>query len=505
MFIMSTAALPAPYQAHAAWFEQHIPFFDCPDPVIRELYYFRWDVYRQHLQRTPAGYVVTEFLPNVPWAGPYNTIVCAVGHHLYEGRWLRQPQYLDDYTRFWFQDIGAEPRAYSCWLADAVYARYLVTGDALLPLTLLDNLIANYSGWEAERSDEHGLFWQIDDLDGMEYQISGSGCRPTLNSYLYGDALAIARIATLAGQDHTARQYANKATNMKRAIQAYLWDTSAQFFKTLPTASALAHQERHDAYRRHSLPPQQEAGKLAPVRELQGYIPWYFGLPDPGYEQAWIHLRDQQGFAAPYGPSTAERRNAYWQAGPHDDQHECLWRGSSWPYATSQALVALANLLTLYDQTAMTKQDYFDLFHCYSRTQHLRRIDGAILPWIDESVDPDTGEWVTRAMLYRRQRADRDRGTNYNHSTYADHIITGLVGLRPRSDAVLEINPLLPDDTWDYFLAEDVPYHGHRLTILYDRDGSHYDAGVGLITFVDGRLLGTRENLGPMSLPLTQA
>jgi hypothetical protein len=65
----------------------------------------------------------------------------------------------------------------------------------------------------------------------------------------------------------------------------------------------------------------------------------------------------------------------------------------------------------------------------------------------------------------------------------------------------VEIKPLLPDDVWAYFLVEDVPYHGHHLTILYDRDGSRYGVGAGLRVFVDEQLLGVRVNLGPISMP----
>ena len=35
---------------------------------------------------------------------------------------------------------------------------------------------------------ENGLFYQIDDRDGMEFSAGGSGARPTINSYMYGDA-----------------------------------------------------------------------------------------------------------------------------------------------------------------------------------------------------------------------------------------------------------------------------------------------------------------------------
>ena len=67
--------------------------------------------------------MITEFLPDVSWAGPHNTIAGSAGHHIYEGRWLRDPVVMDDYTKFWFQDEQATPRAYTAWLTNAIYAR----------------------------------------------------------------------------------------------------------------------------------------------------------------------------------------------------------------------------------------------------------------------------------------------------------------------------------------------------------------------------------------------
>src|SRR5712692_1348972 len=72
----------------------NIPLFECPDPDLERTYYFRWWTYRKHIKETPEGFVLTEFLPKVPWAGKYNTIDCAAGHHFYEGRWLRDRKYL---------------------------------------------------------------------------------------------------------------------------------------------------------------------------------------------------------------------------------------------------------------------------------------------------------------------------------------------------------------------------------------------------------------------------
>ena len=72
----------------------NIPLFDCPDKQLEQTYYFRWWTYRKHIKQTPAGYVITEFLPDVNWSGKYNTINCAAGHHFYEGRWLHDFQEL---------------------------------------------------------------------------------------------------------------------------------------------------------------------------------------------------------------------------------------------------------------------------------------------------------------------------------------------------------------------------------------------------------------------------
>src|SRR5689334_7251308 len=134
------------------WMVENVPWFDCSDKELQKIYYFRWWTFRKHLKQTPPGYIVTEFLPPVPWAGKFNSISCAAGHHIDEGRWLRDRRYLDDYIRFWFRG-GGKPRQYSCWLAQAVYQRYQVTGDRAFTVDLLPDLVNNFNGWEKDRFD----------------------------------------------------------------------------------------------------------------------------------------------------------------------------------------------------------------------------------------------------------------------------------------------------------------------------------------------------------------
>ena len=464
-----------PNSAALDWLERNVPRFECPDRDIEEIYHFRWWTYRKHLKRTPDGFVVTEFLPQVGWAGKHNTISCAAGHHIYEGRWIHDPAYLDDYSRFWFRG-GGEPRRYSFWAADAIHARSLVSGDRELEIDLLPDLVRNFEAWEKEHRDANGLFWQIDDRDGMEVSIGGSGYRATINSYMYGDAKAIAAIAELAGETSLAARFRAEAAKIKDLVEENLWDREAEFFMVLPRGAG---------------------AKLAGVRELHGYTPWYFDLPGPQFSAAWRQIADPQGFRGPFGPTTAERRHPRFRFA---NDHECLWNGPSWPYATSVTLTALANFLDHDGQGPVGREEYFDLLRAYARSQHLRRPDGKVAPWIDEDLDADTGEWIARSIL--EKRGIHDRGEDYNHSTFCDLVITGLGGLRPRPDDVLEVHPLLPGNAWDYFGLDGVSYHGRALTILHDRTGARYGRGAGLHVLVDGAEVASKPDLERIEVPL---
>ncbi len=451
---------PASYAAEmgdsADWITQNVPLFECPDKHIQEIYYFRWNVYGKHIKETPDGFIVTEFTPNVGWAGKHNSISCAAGHHFYEGRWIREPRWLDEYAVFWFRK-GGEPRRYSFWAADAMWARYLVNRNAPLVKDLLPDLVKNYQAWEQSRLDPNGLFWQIDDRDGMEVSIGGSGFRPTINSYMYGDAIAIASIAELAGQSDLAKTYRGKAAKIKELVQDRLWDHEARFFKTLP---------------------RQKDAHLADVREEIGFVPWYFNLPDPGYEAAWKQLMDPDGFYAPFGPTTAEQRHPRFR---FQHPHDCLWNGPSWPYATAQTLVAMANLLNNYDQNVVSREDYLTILTNYAKSQYKNG-----RPWIAENLDGVTGRWIV----------DKPRSVDYNHSSYCDLVITGLVGLRPCPDNRVVVHPLVPEGTWDYFCLDGVSYHDHAIAILYDKTGKRYGKGPGLHVFADGKEIAASERLG---------
>src|SRR5262249_16871035 len=155
----------------------------------------------------------------------------------------------------------------------------------------------------------------------------------------------------------------------------------------------------------------------------------------------------------------------------------------SWPYATSQTLKALANLLQEYDQDVVTSADYVRLLQTFAKTH---RKNGR--PYFAEACHPDTGSW--------EGHDSHNHSEHYLHSSVNDLVITGLVGLRPRDDDTFELRPLAPAD-WAYFALDGVPYRGHVLGVLWDRDGTRYNRGKGLRLFVNAQEVSYSEKLAP--------
>lgn len=468
-----------PNSAAADFLAANAPRFECPDKDIERTYHFRWWTFRKHLRRTPSGWVITEFLPNVGWAGKENTISCPMGHHQAEGRWLRDGRFVAEYTRFMVTEGRThEKGAYVCWPATGLLRWCDVTGAEKAVTDLLPDLVRNYEGWEKgwtvkrwPRKGElraglcaNGLFSMTDNYEGMEFSLGGDGYRPIINCAMESEARAIAEIARRAGDAALSGKYAAKAAALAKLIRTRLWNGERQFF------TVLSPEER-----------------LVSVRELCGYAPWYFGLElDASYDGVWRHLMREDGFLAPWGLTFPERSAPGFEISY--EGHDCLWNGPSWPYATSLALSALANRLQTGEGVpdGLTASSFAFLLHKYAAAHVFVKPDGTEVPWIDEDQNPFTGDWIARTKLLIHKSKIRERGKDYNHSTFCDLVISGLCGFRPSRDGSLAPKPLAPAE-WDWWCLDGVRYHGTDVTILFDRDGTHYGRGRGLVLLRDGR------------------
>lgn len=460
------------YGPDREWFEENIPFIDVPDTLIMDVYYYRWAMYKMHFRNLgEAGYTITEFAPSVSWEGPYSAISAAAGHHIYEGRWLRDRTYMDDYICFWFDGLGNQFQ-YSSWLSAALYDYGKVKGDREWLEAYLPKMIADYRGWEQRRFDTvKGLFWQTPTQDATEFTVAGymvgngwkgDAYRPTINTFMYANTRAIEEVARMVGDTAVVSDFSARAGLLKNNIVGLLWDKGQAHFKDRFT------ELYPDRYFEFIESP-----------ELNGYVPWMFSLPPDSarFAAAWEKLMDPMLFYAPYGPRTITADSPYYMRetrtpGAPRGLGECEWNGPSWPYQTSQVLMAMANLLRQYDQDVISPEDYFDILSIYTASQYK---DG--VPYIAENLDPDSGEWIADFP---------NRSEHYNHSTYNDIILGGLLGITPMMGDSIGIFPLIPA-SWDYFKVENLTYHGQLLKIVYDRDGSRYGGPAGLSVYADGK------------------
>jgi len=456
------------------WLSAQVPLFECPDSAIQKIYYYRWWTLRKQLKETPNGYVFTEFITPMKHGGKYNAISSALGHQVYESRWLHNKEFAEKYVTFWLEEDKADKKPhfhnFSSWVDDAVYSLYLVNTDRPFLEKSLPALNLDYQLWEKERQLSNQLFWQYDVKDAMEESISGSrkekNVRPTINSYMYGNAVALAKIAAISGSDSLQRKYASKAGILKKLVVDQLWDADAVFFKV-----------------------KNEKGGFSDAREAIGFIPWYFNLPPDRaeYSNAWKQLTDTGGFSAPWGLTTAERRHPLFRT--HGSGHGCEWDGAVWPFATTQTLKGLSNLLTSYkSHGGMSASIFFIEFQKYAMSHVMNG-----KTYIGEYQDEKTGEWL---------KGDNPRSRFYNHSGFTDLVISDLVGLKPREDNVVEVFPLVPENTWEWFCLDNVLYHGQQLMILWDKDGKKYGKGKGLRIYANGVQIAQSKKLGRISAKL---
>lgn len=481
----------------APWYEARIPFFESADPAIDRVYYYRWMIVRAHQRDLgERGYITTEFLDDVGWQlEPWASLNDATGFHLGEARWLHDRRHADDYITFMYS--GGNDRHFTDYLAASVYDRFLVDGDRAAAVRHLPAMRTLYGQWDDHFDATKGLYWVEPLLDATEYTISsidasggldgftgGEAFRPSINAYMFANARAIARLSRLAGEAPAiAADYDRRADALARRVDEALW---------IPALGHFA--DRYKVSNAHVRYWEPIRG-----RELVGYLPWTFDMArdDAQRAAAWRHLTAPDRLGGRFGMRTVEpsyehyMRQYRYDGGGHDGgRRECQWNGPVWPFQTTQVLTGMANLLDHYAHSPVGRSDYLRLLRQYTALHYQGdRLD------LEEDYEPETGAPIVGLA----------RSHHYFHSGYIDLVLTGLVGIRPRADDMLEVNPLLPPagdpQALGWFRVQNVPYHGHRVAVTWDADGTQYGRR-GLSIEVDGREVARRPGLERIVVPL---
>jgi hypothetical protein len=243
------------FGADAPWFLRNIPFLEIDDPEIQQIYYYRWKLFRSHIREIgPQGTTVLEFLDNVPWARqPFTDLNDSASFHILEGRWLRDPSVVNSLIDHLYTG-GANDRHFSESIAAATESSTRVTGDASRALHHLDTMQHIFNLWDDHFDRTRNLYWIEPLLDATEYTISsidasgagftdtpsadqnhngftgGYAFRPSINSYQYANALAIAHFARLAGKPEVAADYIQRAEKIKSAVLEQIWNPRLKHF-----------------------------------------------------------------------------------------------------------------------------------------------------------------------------------------------------------------------------------------------------------------------------------
>ena len=190
---------------------------------------------------------------------------------------------------WWFERAGDHVYDYSNWIGSSAIRRHRLVGNATVGARWLDGMVRVWDGvkdtgypgryLDNRTAGRAPCWWQVDDRDGMEFSISGSGCRPTINAIMFGEARAIAELATMLGNRTIANRF-EAWTALSRRATLDLWNADIDSFAVVPLP-----------------PPQQRPAAALPggfvqrpgcnltsvrtlnatvaVRELLGFSPWY--------------------------------------------------------------------------------------------------------------------------------------------------------------------------------------------------------------------------------------
>lgn len=479
------------------WFADNVPYFDAADPAFKKMWYYRWWIVRFHLVEMDApdlkGYAFYEGK-----LGFDNAIGFAVPAQLKELTYLRNPAYGLSQAENSYRNLAANgavvdppgspywAETYSHWIAQAFLEFQRVhplPRDTLR--RLLPAMAADVRAWLTAYDTDNDALPERDrprvtgyDLDILSYwyfvgtRLDPRAEPPSLErvdfaSFVYANASAVAELAAAAGDTALADEFTAVAARVRDATLANLWDDETAFF----------YPRRADDHVR------------APLRELHGFFPFTTGLApnQPRYTAALAALVDPNEFWARYPPvitSQKHYRDWTWEM-------DGLTRNIA-PHPISMGARTVLQALKHYDQDAVKPEHFMDL---------MSRYNDLVYPGVHPSDPlwrPNVHEYYSKWEPYSQTPRPKPSDISHDfHSMYLSLVVEGVVGLTPRGDERIELQPMAR--RWSYFLMDRLRYRGHDLTIVWDRPGDGkvryegYPEGFSL--YIDGVLAFTRPQL----------
>lgn len=487
------------YQQHVAsynrWWVDNVPYLDTPEQNITKSLFYRWWVLRfNFLDANVPGndYQFPVAIEGV--LGYNNAIVLTTGMFLDDLKYLRDPSYAYGSWLSAGETAGGgkytdNPGSPENWSNS--YAQY-ITAAAWRSMQLhggpraLAAKLARYGSGDVDGVlaaydlNHNGLIeydWAAmtgNDADAVSFDWAAKHGEirmdRTESAYVYANAQAAAQAAQLAGDSATAQRMQATAQRIRQAVLDVLWQD---------------HSDSADSVGLHGelLKHRQAKGPRLPVdwKETNNYYPFSVGLMpkqgepdyDPKYARALRLFADAAHY--PLFPFYTANQVDLQARGSGADS------GSN-NFSTINATVAFrlfGEALRDYPSPFLSARSYRKLLYW-----------NAWAPYIDgDNRYPDQNEFWARGSAgdggkigYRSWIHHTQLGaTNFT-------MIEDAMGLRPRNDDRIELYPI--DIGWDHFAADNLRYRDRNLSIVWDRDGRHYNgrAAQGYSVYLDGTL-----------------
>ena len=478
------------------YWAENLPYIDVPKKAVQKAIDYRWWLERfNSLDANIPGYDYQYPVTIEGVLGYNNAIILTQPMHLQDTKWLRSP-YLA-YGQLLSAGNSSQSSAfldnpgnrnnwnnhYGQYLAEAGYEAFNVIGGGA---EVAENF-AYYFGHDATGQLEHygnhiegrdliayrNNYMTGNDADTISMHAPGTGTWKAHgeNAYVWAAADAAAKLYEQLGNTEQAKYYRDLADKIKADVLELMWCEECQKFETYavrPTGT------QHNA----------NQPNLVKYTESNNYNYFAVGLvPDDAasvtkYKEALKAFSNGKEF--PIFP--------FYTA---NQVHNQEVSGSN-----NFSNINFTVQLRLYESALRT----------YDKEQTCITDDmlAMMAEWMAWNVYPDAGD-IRYPNNNEFHNIDGRTYENYYRSwiyhnilgNYTYLFIEDMAGIQPRSDEKIELSPI--DFSYDHFMVNNVRYHGHDLTVVWDKpdDGKTWynECPEGYSLYIDGTLAFTLKDL----------
>ncbi|WP_298458840.1 OmpL47-type beta-barrel domain-containing protein [uncultured Cellulomonas sp.] len=483
--------------AYNEWWADNIPYLDTPEDNIDKTLFYRWWLMRfNYLDANVPGndYQFPTSIEGV--TGYNNAIVLTTGMFIDDLKYFRDPVYSygpwvsagETARSGKMEDNPGSPsnwsNSYTQYISEAAWRSYQLHGG---PAAIAENL-AVYG-----ENDVKGLLEDFDsngnnlieydwgamtgnDADAVSFDWAAEHGETNMdraeNAYLYSNAMASAEAYAAAGDEAEAQEMRDLAASIKSAVMDTLWDAEDDLIKH-----------------------RQAGGEnlLVDWKEINNYYPFSVGLvPQPGdadYDDDYVEALRLWRYYDEYPIFP------FYTANQVDAAERGAGGSNNFSIINSTVTFRMLSSVLRNYPNEYVGSDYYKKLLYWNAWAHY--IDG-------DNRLPDQNEFWNTGSANTEWGDEQDIG----YRSWIHHTILGTtnftmiedaMGLRPRSDAMIELDPI--DIDWPYFTANNIALRDRDLTIVWDEPGDGqrpYGEGVpeGYSAFLDGELAFTTDSLG---------